>query len=109
MYFLPCQYKAAFSSVIICTCGKLPTLTCAHLSFLFPLLISDLIMHWLTSIRRNLIQRVHRWFGKKWISVDWKQFIAEDTPKQSNSFDCGIFLLKVSNSCLTINNYNIPY
>jgi len=41
--------------------------------------------------------------------VDWKQFIAEDTPKQSNSFDCGIFLLKVSNSYLTINNYDIPY
>lgn len=27
--------------------------------------------------------------------MDWKQFIAEDIPKQCNSFDCGIFSLKV--------------
>ena len=34
--------------------------------------------------------------------MDWKQFIAEDTPKQSNSFDCGIFSLKVK-KCIVDN------
>ena len=37
--------------------------------------------------------------------MDWKQFIAEDTPKQCNSFDCGIFLLKVKVTHIVDNEY----
>lgn len=43
---------------------------------------------------KNFIQIAYNFGGKTWISQEWKQGIARETPKQSNAFDCGIFSLK---------------
>jgi len=44
---------------------------------------------------RNFIHRVYECFGEKWTVLEWKCYIANETPKQLNAFDCGIFSLKV--------------
>ncbi|XP_068746319.1 uncharacterized protein [Montipora capricornis] len=43
---------------------------------------------------RKFIQIAYNFWGKTWISQEWKQGIARETPKQANAFDCGIFSLK---------------
>jgi len=48
------------------------------------------------SFYRNFIQKVHNLYGRKWISSEWKHRVVNETPKQCNKFDCGIFSLKAS-------------
>ena len=43
---------------------------------------------------RNFIQQVYKFFGEKWTVLKWKHYIANETPKQLNAYDCGIFSFK---------------
>ena len=47
------------------------------------------------ALYRNFIQQVYKCFGEKLSLLEWKQYIADETPKQLDAFDCGIFCLKV--------------
>ena len=59
---------------------------------------------------RDFIQQVYKLFGKKWTLLEWKLYIATETPKQLNAYDCGIFSLKVTQTStvtITIDNLRI--